>query len=172
MVLAPAAVLAVLGLLWATTPRLTTAAASGQRLVLGGAALPASVLADGAHEAIGWYAAPVEITNAGVLPVRISNPRPVGVDDGAQVSVRIQEPNLGSVPTGGTVALDHGAAAELWVTIGQPGCADGSPTVRVERGFQGVVVDVTSLGITRSVTLDMEVAAFVESGDGPLPPCA
>lgn len=124
-----------------------------------------------------WFAAPIEITNAGLLPVRISNARPVTVDEGVSVSIRVQPPRTGAVPqTGESAAAEAGAmvgrggTAELWVTIGQPGCAPGG-SARIERGLRGIVVDVTALGLTRSVTLDVDLAAYVESGDGSLPPC-
>jgi hypothetical protein len=157
-------------------PRIVVADA-GRHVVVGGARLPAAAPGTSQPDAVTWFAAGVEITNAGMLPVRITNPRVVTVDDDARVSVRVQLPRTGAAPQAGEpVATDGGAVvgrggtAELWVTIGQPGCAPGGSS-RIERGFQGIVVDVSSLGLTRAVTLDVDLAAYVESGGGPLPPC-
>ena len=169
-------VLAIIGLLWPLAPHLV-AADAGRHVVVGGARLPAAAPGAGQPDAVTWFAAPVEITNAGVVSVRITNPRVLAVDDDVQVAVRVQPSRMGDGPRDGEPAfaddgavVGRGGTAELWVTIGQPGCAaDGS--VRIERGFRGVVVDVTSLGLTRAVTLDLDLAAYVESGAGPLPTC-
>lgn len=126
-------------------------------------------------DAVTWFAAGTEITNAGMLPVRISNARAVAVDDEARVTIRVRPPRTGAVaPAGGSddgAVVAKGGTAELWVTIGQPGCAPGG-LARIERGLSGIVLDVTQLGVTRAVTLDVDLATYVESEAGPLPPCA
>ena len=179
-------VVLLITLLWPLAPHIV-AADAGHHVVLGGARLPAAPPGGAQPDAVTWYASAVEITNAGMLPVRIASPRPVTVDDGARVSVRIRLPRtggaggMGDPGEAGNGAADDGGAenaavvgrggtAELWVTIGQPGCAPGG-SPRVERGLRGIAVDVTTLGVTRSVTLDLDLAAYVEAGTESLPPC-
>ena len=165
------ALLALGAMLWLLAPRVEVEA--GRQVLLGGAQLPA---APGGTDpdAVTWFAAGTEITNAGMLPIRISNARAVAVDDEVRVTIRVRPPRTPAAPPaagsddGAVVA--KGGTAELWVTIGQPGCAPGGLT-RIERGLRGIVVDVTQLGLTWAVTLDVDLAAYVESGAGPLPPC-
>lgn len=164
------AALAAAAVVWMLTPRFEVAG-GGERHLIGGVSVPGTVLqADptGHDGGPGRLSASVPVTSAGLFPVRVSNPRPVTVDEGAEVTVALAGPQT-AAPT--AVELARGDALDLWVTIAQYACSPGT-TSRIERGVHGVAVDVTAWGMTRTEVVDVEMAAYAETPDGVLPPCA